>query len=299
MNYIILDMEWNQPFSSETVIKRPIRLNGEIIQIGAVKLNENFEYLDNYKINIRPKFYKKINRYVKKLTKISNSDLIEGKPFSEAFENFMRWCGNEFVFLTWGADDIPTLRDNLIIHNLDPETLPSVYNLQIIFCSQKLNIFRQVSLSEAMETVNEKMLEAHDALNDSMSTYEICRHLDLKKGIEEYEKNYMFMIGKKYETEVLGEVYGSKKEALMSENVISFECPECGERVFCSEAVAKTKGKSIALAKCKNGEEFFVKFRFLPKKGGKVTVCRSLKTLNQNNEALYYQKKILAEQANH
>ena len=47
LNYIILDMEWNQPFSkSSTKELNRIKLIGEIIQISAVKLNENQKIID-------------------------------------------------------------------------------------------------------------------------------------------------------------------------------------------------------------------------------------------------------------
>lgn len=48
---IVLDLEWNQPFSMRSMITTPVRLHGEIIQIGAVKLNERLEIVDTFKVN--------------------------------------------------------------------------------------------------------------------------------------------------------------------------------------------------------------------------------------------------------
>ena len=56
MNYIILDLEWNQ-----AIKKMKLYLEGEIIQIGAVKLNEFFEKIETFKIGIAPKYYKKLH----------------------------------------------------------------------------------------------------------------------------------------------------------------------------------------------------------------------------------------------
>lgn len=296
MEYIILDMEWNQPFSMKQAVMRPVRLAGEIIQIGAVKLDENFNCAGNFKVDVRPKFYRKINSYVKKLTKINNAAMNSGIPFLEAFEDFREWCGEKFVFLTWGNDDIPMLRDNMAVHRIDTDWIPPVYNLQIIYCSQILNEFKQVSLSDAVLSVNEEMLQAHDALNDSMSTYEICKHLDLKTGILNYENDLIKMTGKKYEAEILEGVYKNKKEAFSSENVTSFYCPECGEKISCGEVVKQNSGKSIAIAKCRNGEDFFVRFKFIMKKGGRISISRSLRTLDEKSEAFYFEKKAIQEQ---
>ena len=43
MNYVVVDLEWNQAMNSQASVfnKLPIRLRGEIIEIGAVKLNED------------------------------------------------------------------------------------------------------------------------------------------------------------------------------------------------------------------------------------------------------------------
>ena len=39
MNYIVIDLEWNQPLSPQRMIREPFNLGGEIIQIGAVKID--------------------------------------------------------------------------------------------------------------------------------------------------------------------------------------------------------------------------------------------------------------------
>lgn len=50
---IVLDLEWNQPFSMRSMITTPVRLHGEIIQIGAVKLNEQLEIVDTFKVMVK------------------------------------------------------------------------------------------------------------------------------------------------------------------------------------------------------------------------------------------------------
>ena len=50
MNYIVFDLEWNQPYSNDiSFMKRTkMPLTGEIIQIGAVKLNEKMDIVDHF-----------------------------------------------------------------------------------------------------------------------------------------------------------------------------------------------------------------------------------------------------------
>ena len=39
MNYIVVDMEWKQPYNNKVTAGDNISLSGEIVQIGAVKLD--------------------------------------------------------------------------------------------------------------------------------------------------------------------------------------------------------------------------------------------------------------------
>ena len=38
MEYIVMDMEWNQALTFSEMVKDPVFLTGEIIQIGAIKV---------------------------------------------------------------------------------------------------------------------------------------------------------------------------------------------------------------------------------------------------------------------
>ena len=80
VNYIILDLEWNQPFNMKMMVKEPIMLSGEIIQIGAVKLDEGFHLVDTFKIMVTPKYYRTMHKKVSKLTNIKTEDLQYGFP---------------------------------------------------------------------------------------------------------------------------------------------------------------------------------------------------------------------------
>ena len=90
---IVLDLEWNQPFSMRSMITTPVRLHGEIIQIGAVKLNEQLEIVDTFKVMVKPKYYPYMHRKISRLTQISNADLAYGFPFKQAFAYFTAWPG--------------------------------------------------------------------------------------------------------------------------------------------------------------------------------------------------------------
>ena len=54
MNYIVLDMEWNQPWPGSPSAKKvlPVQIRGEIIQIGAVRVTEDQEVADEFQIRL-------------------------------------------------------------------------------------------------------------------------------------------------------------------------------------------------------------------------------------------------------
>ena len=76
MNFIVLDMEWNQPWPGSPSSKKvlPVQIRGEIIQLGAVRINDQ-TVADEYQAMITPKYYRRLNRRVSKLTGIKESRL--------------------------------------------------------------------------------------------------------------------------------------------------------------------------------------------------------------------------------
>ena len=75
MNYIVLDLEWNQPQYGQQAIREPFAFDSEIIEFGAVKLNDRFEPIDEYCGFVKPKFYPVLNGFVSRLTKIKRGAL--------------------------------------------------------------------------------------------------------------------------------------------------------------------------------------------------------------------------------
>ena len=77
MNYIVLDMEWNQPWPGSPSARKvlPVQIRGEIIQIGAVRVTEDQQVADEFQVLIKPKYYRHLNRRVSKLTGIKESRL--------------------------------------------------------------------------------------------------------------------------------------------------------------------------------------------------------------------------------
>ena len=141
MQYIVLDMEWNQPWPGSYAAQKvlPVQIHGEIIQIGAVRLLETGKIADEFQVLVRPKYYKKLNSRVSKLTGLRDARLREeGLSFPEALERFRDWIGGPCIFLTWGFDDITVLEDNILLHDGEPDWITQWYNADDLQCADRL-----------------------------------------------------------------------------------------------------------------------------------------------------------------
>ena len=85
MNYIILDLEWNQGAAEKTEEKLPF----EIIEIGAIKLNDRREKTDEFNELIKPQVYHEMNYITRKLIHLQMDLLYMGLyGFSRAPEKY-------------------------------------------------------------------------------------------------------------------------------------------------------------------------------------------------------------------
>ncbi len=285
MNYIVLDMEWNQPWPGSPSAKKvlPVSIRGEIIQIGAVRVTEDQQVADEFQIMVKPKFYRHLNRRVSKLTGIKESRLREeGVTFPEAIEAFRSWCGEDIIFLTWGFDDIGILRENLQLFGLETAFTERWYNAQMIFNAQTDGSNAQKALKTAMEIFGiEATRPAHDALGDAYHTALICARLDLKKGAVEYDEALKSHENGFHGAELPGCIarkvyydYADKRAALSAMSGEENICPVCGARMLGSRWFAQPGHRYMDLATCPEDGKFLIRVRLSQQPDGLVRVSR-------------------------
>lgn len=178
MDIVILDLEWNQPLVSK---KRVKGLIGEIIQIGAVRVDYSMNVSDSFERTIKPVHYLRMNKEIQELTLITDEELQSGASFQEAIEDFRSWCGKDCVFVTWGPDDRLVLLNNLEMFEMDTTWLPDVYDGQLMFDDQEMQEDRQWPLNYALYHYNEKPDGVHNALADVYNTAQVLKHLDMEE----------------------------------------------------------------------------------------------------------------------
>ena len=92
MNYIVLDLEWNQ--ASDKYIK-DYGLPFEILEIGAVKLNRRMKVIGDFDEIIKPQIYHTIHYITTKIINMDKEELEKGRPFPEVMQEFLEWCGRD------------------------------------------------------------------------------------------------------------------------------------------------------------------------------------------------------------
>ena len=285
MNYIVLDMEWNQPWPGSPSAKKvlPVQIRGEIIQIGAVRLTESQQVTDEFQVLIKPKYYRRLNRRVSKLTGIKDAQLRdEGIPFPEAMERFRKWCGEDVIFLTWGFDDITILRENLRLFGLDEGWTGRWYNAQMIFNAQTDGSSAQKALKTAMEIFGiEPSRPAHDALGDAYHTALICVRLNLDIGIQEYGHALKDHDNGFHGAELPGCIsrkvfydYADKRAALAAMSGEENLCPTCGRQMLSSRWFAQPGHRYMDLASCPQHGKFLIRIRMSQQQNGLTRVSR-------------------------
>lgn len=101
MNYIIFDLE-------ATCEKDNKAFKNEIIEIGAVKLNDNLEIVDTFDEFIKPKLSPILTGFCKELTTIKQSDVDNADNFSKVADKFKQWIGvgkEDYILCSWGFYD--------------------------------------------------------------------------------------------------------------------------------------------------------------------------------------------------
>ena len=186
MHYIIFDLEFNQdpdslmiprlrPDTPEKMGKYPL----EIIQIGAVKLDMDFNNVGSFSRLIKPSIYSRISEFVTELTGITTDSLKAEQDFSQIYKEFLEFVNEpEVVLCIWGMTDMKELIRNAIYHKLDVKLLPNRYiNIQPLTSVHLGQSKRKpLGLKYCVEALNIHVSYAfHDALNDALYTAEVFK----------------------------------------------------------------------------------------------------------------------------
>ena len=111
-NYIIFDLEWNQSVhgKADSIEDFPF----EIIEIGAVRLEQDCRISSEFHRLIRPQVYTQMHFAISEVTHMDMRELQHhGENFTVAVNDFLEWCPKDSIYCTWGSMDLTELQRNM------------------------------------------------------------------------------------------------------------------------------------------------------------------------------------------
>ncbi len=231
MEFIIFDLEWNS-------VKKPDneKFINEIIEIGAVFLNEQLQETDSFSALIRPSISEKLNSYVKSLTHIQEDQLKNQPDFLTVIQHFKRWASRKnCVFLSWSNTDLHVLAENYncFLHQHTVDFIRQYADLQkyvSLFVKTENN--NQVSLSAAAEQlgIDTQTFALHRALDDCRLCAALLRQTYQKKRFKPYISNVL--AGTFYERLLFKPYYITDPDSpLLDKKIFMPRCPQCGKKL--------------------------------------------------------------------
>ena len=173
LNYIVLDIEFNgRKFASP----HPM----EVIEIGAVRLDESLRDTDTFSAFIKPVYFSKLNSFIKKKTGIPQESIDTAARFPKIIADFRDWLDaspGPLTFVVWGGEDIKRIVQDVRMHKLEEAywtQTPSLDLLKGFLLTQGLK--NDVSVEGALDMLGiEASGAAHRALDDAKMTADIFR----------------------------------------------------------------------------------------------------------------------------
>ena len=175
--HIILDFEFNPVASQNRDIVRD-----EIIEIGAIKLNPQFEEIGRLTCLVKPELHSFIDPKITKLTGIRTEDVENAVPFETAIEMLSDWIGpaKNRVY-SWSDNDLWQLVDECNAKGVEfPANMYRWMDLQKVFQRVIGYPHRQcmaLSYAANMLRIDFDKSHAHRAIYDTEATAEILRRL--------------------------------------------------------------------------------------------------------------------------
>ena len=284
-NYVVFDLEWNQgdaPFVRED----GKTLTFEIVEIGAVKLNENREKIGEFSRLIKPQVHTHMHRITGKLIHLSMEDLAKGDKFQDVARDFLEFCGEDVKFCTWGPLDLTELQRNLDFYEMPllSDRPIAFYDVQKLYSLAYDDGKSRKALEAAVDEIRiPKDIPFHRALADAEYTAKIFRTFGEKTLTKISFDTYVTPKTKKQEIRIVFDTYAkyisreflNKEDILKNVDIMSTKCYICKKNIrrkvkwftpngkhYYSAAFCDKHGfmkAKVRIKKAENGNLFVVK----------------------------------------
>lgn len=290
MNYIVLDLEWNQAADRQAKLQQGPAF--EIIEIGAVKLDESRRSTDVFHELIRPQIFHKMNQITGELIHLDMEQLEGCRVFAEAAGDFMKWCGEDCIFCTWGCQDLLELQRNMDYYNMThmSETPLRYYDIQKLFSIAFEDRKSRRTLEYAVDFLQiEKTSAFHRADADAYYAAQVFKRIENPEVLSRYSYDtYRLPRNRAEEMHILFDDYGKyisrafpdKLTAMQDNEVRSVRCPLCGGRTKKKVAWFTNNGKHhYAVAYCNEHGLLKGKIRLRRSEDNRIYVVKTMKQI--------------------
>ena len=171
MKHVVVDLEMNLVSREFREVRR--KLNEEVIEIGAVRLDENFQQEAEFQCYVKPE-YGPIKKHITSLTGITQAMVADKKTYAACFQDFVDWVGEEETKIySWSMSDIKQLRSECRykLPDFDIGWLNARWvDLQQEF-DDRLGLHNSLALKHALGAMDHKFEGTqHTALADAINT---------------------------------------------------------------------------------------------------------------------------------
>lgn len=291
MDYIVFDLEWNQSASGKRYTNK--KLPFEIIEIGAVKLNSEMQETDRFNELVKPRVYKNINRITGNIVHLDMKQLKRARGFEDVMTDFLRFCGEDYIFCTWGNLDLIELQRNIKFYHMQPLSEGPIrfLDVQKLFALQFEGKKSQHTLEYAVDLCRiQKDISFHRAFADAYYTASVLAYLN-----PEYREKYSFDTfhlpdSKKEEVRILFDDYykyisrgfDTKAKALSDREIQYSGCYLCKRRVSKPIKWFTNNNKHYyCISFCRKHGYIKGKIRLKKAEDGKIYVVKTMKQITK------------------
>jgi len=284
-NYIVFDLEWNQ--GEAPVTQNGKTLNFEIVEIGAIKLNEKRQKIGEFSRLIKPQVHTQMHKITGKLIHLSMEDLENGDSFVDVAADFLKWCGEDYIFCSWGPLDLREFQCNLDFFGLPllSDRPLAFFDVQKLYSLSFDDGKSRVSLSTAAEERNIKLdYPFHRALADAAYTAEVFKLLGEKVLKRVSFDTYVTPKTKKQEIKIVFDNYekyisrefDTKEDILENMEIMSTKCYICHKNIRRKIKWFTPNGKHYyAVATCYKHGFMKAKVRIKKAENGRLFVVKT------------------------
>ena len=257
MGYVIIDLEFNNMQNIKKYFPRiyerntnlrTLEVQNEIIQIGAVKLDDKMNKIGEYKSYIKPYAFTVLNPIITDMTGITNNDLKTAISLKQGLKELRGFAGDNNVLCSWAKSDIAEIVINARYQKCDDAEIfwiKDYLDLQN-YCTKLFSYEKAMGLKAALDELKIEVdnSKLHDALNDCDYTAEVLRKSYKEDLIKDYIVNNVY------------ELPSIKIKDLRNydpmDYTIEMKCQKCGGDLDITEPLTLLVTKFVSLVKCKD-----------------------------------------------